>query len=56
MNDVDEEYIDDAFVGDSDQEEEIKESNVNMALAANRHIQNDLVDKEVEQVIRKNDD
>jgi hypothetical protein len=55
MNNMDEEYIDDAFDNEEISSEEEKEDIAN-ALVAERHIQNDLVDKEVEQVTRKNDD
>ena len=46
---IDEEYISDHFEGDENQS-----NNVAASMAAQRHIQNDLVDKEVEQVIKKN--
>jgi len=50
MNDADEEYIDDAFADDDSNEQEEQKTNthLNMAMQANRRIQNDLVDKEVE--------
>ena len=50
MNNNEEDYIDDAFDDEAyEEEEEKKKANV----VGNAHIQNDLVDKEVEQVIMK---
>ena len=54
MNNNEEDYIDDAFDDDAyeqDQQEDKKKHVANVV--GNAHIQNDLVDKEVEQVVMK---
>ena len=51
----DEEYISDNFEGDEDYDQDHNKNNAAVAIATHG-IHNDLVDKEVEQVIKKNEE